>query len=253
MELFSQFKMLLWALLSFNAIPMAKACETPPFTEQALLTANDAKPIDKIKFHTSHLEHPLDSSTCIWAASWIVPERSDSIRIYVATYQKQTSAKIAEFTSTLSDLQLWFEPTIAISPTKFVISPEAKAFGVTVSWEFLAGTYQQNTSQLLVILPTVQKQLSPVLSVPIVQNHEYRNCPETCQDTAEGKSCVRECDGNDTSIEGSVIIGTYQRHGYFDIDVKSTHKELDATTRKPLKLYTRSSRYIWQKFHYVRG
>ena len=115
----------------------ATGCESSAFAEQRISTLKVLAG-NKAKISVAHRIHPIDNQLCIVASTWLSANKSDSISIDVAIYQQSTQAKIAEFTTSISEQQVWFEPEIEIVSSQFPVSHNSKAFGVAVSWEFLA-------------------------------------------------------------------------------------------------------------------
>ena len=227
----------------------ADACHLPPFTKPIFFVHSDAEPIKNSTLYAIPREHPLDADLCIVAASWIRPNQTDSIEIYVATYRKDNYDKIAEYRSTISDLQLWDPPQIAIVPTKFSIKPEVMAFGIKLDWQFLAGTYSQNNSQFELLVPTGGAKLRSVLSLSNLEYFGYRNCPEVCSN--DGANCEIKCEGENTTKEQILALQPTKHQQYFDILVTTTTTSVDANNAKPAKELRSEQRYIWQSGKYI--
>lgn len=222
---------------------LALGCESSAFAEQRISTLKVLAG-NKAKISVAHRIHPIDNQLCIVASTWLSANKSDSISIDVAIYQQSTQAKIAEFTTSISEQQVWFEPEIEIVSSQFPVSHNSKAFGVAVSWEFLAGTYSQATTQFMLLLPNGNAELHAVLSLPINESHSYRNCPEICDDEQQGKGCIRQCEGVDTVTERQLSLGPGKHQDYLDITVTSQDSIVDSDGRKVPKAQNSQS-YIW--------
>ncbi len=148
--------------------------------------------------------------------------------------------------SSIANEQLWFDPTIDILPTKFDIHPTAKAFAVAITWQFLAGTYSQTTSQLQLLTLKDDSQLQRVLSLPVQEIFQYRNCPELCETGAQGQICKVVCEGEDSQTVRELVVGKGQQQGYRDLWVTTTKSRVDA------KQWTEQfkQRYLWHGADY---
>ncbi len=244
-------KTILLAGLFLITSTAAVACGVPPFANPTLFATSDAEPNKGLKIHAIYTEHPQDPKICIYAATWLEPNQADSIEVYVATYRQHDLEKIADYRSTIADLQLWYAPQIAILPTKFAINPEVMAFGVQVSWQFLAGTFSQNTSQFELLVPAGTSKLRSVLSLPLVESFEYRNCPEVCSE--DGKNCISQCEGDNTNSELTFTLGAVQHQHYFDLMVTSTKTSQDVNNTKPPQRQQTEQRYSWENGQYVKN
>lgn len=230
---------LIWCAQQSWCLP---ACERPTFVAASLATLQNSG----VKIHSTQRQHPADEALCVYAASWIDPTDPSSIGFYVATYFKQNAQKNAELQSSIANEQLWFDPTIEILPTKFDIHPTAKAFAVAITWQFLAGTYSQTTSQLQLLTLKDDSQLQRVLSLPVQEIFQYRNCPELCETGAQGQICKVVCEGEDSQTVRELVVGKGQQQGYRDLWVTTTKSRVDA------KQWTEQykQRYFWHGADY---
>lgn len=218
------------------------ACERPTFVATSLQALQSSG----VKIHSTQRQHPADEALCVYAASWIEPTDPSSIGFYVATYFKQSAQKKSELQSSIANEQLWYDPTIEILPTEFNIHPAAKAFAVAITWQFLAGTYSQTTTQLQLLMVKDDLQLQRVLSLPVQQIFQYRNCPELCETSAQGQICQVVCEGEDSQTVRDLVVGTGQQQGYRDIWVTTTKSKVDA--KQLTEQY--KQRYLWHGADY---
>jgi len=224
------------------------ACDRPAFVDaltQSISASGE-------RFSETFQPQPGHEGTCVYALTWVKSRAAPDtlIGVYVATYKKTGLNKIADLHYNFEDL-LWYGPQVKIDPVNFRIHPNRSAFGIRVSWSFLAGTFSTETEQLDLLVPDENGNLRSVLSTIISSGHYQKECPVVCRDAEKNLDCMPRCDGDDTSAKGILIIGERKTGGYHDLTLKSTIRYTDPNGERPERKEQRVTRYSWDVDKYA--